>query len=98
METASKRPGKVAKNIGLLGLGLCALCCALPIIGIVGGAGVLSLVALYAEKVALVLLIISSAALAVWLFKRRLAPPVCSIDCACKADHSNTPVELKTKQ
>ena len=92
METATKKPGKLAKNVGLLGIGLCALCCALPIIGIVGGAGILATIALYAEKIAIVLLIISAASFAIWQYKKKQAPPACSIDCDCKAEST----ELKT--
>lgn len=95
METASKKPGKWAKNVGLLGIGLCALCCALPIIGIIGGAGILTTIALYAEKIAVVLLIFSAAAFVIWQYKKRQAPPACSIDCDCKPE--NTEAQLKTK-
>lgn len=98
METASKKPGKWAKNVGLLGIGLCALCCALPIIGIIGGAGILATVALYAEKIAIVLLIISAASFAIWQYKKRQAPPACSIDCDCKPDvESKAIADIKTK-
>ncbi|MES1181260.1 MAG: hypothetical protein ABUL44_00540, partial [Flavobacterium sp.] len=90
--------GKLAKNMGLLGIGLCALCCALPIIGIVGGAGILATIALYVEKIAVVLLIISAASFAIWQYKKKQAPPACSIDCDCKTESaelsSNT--DLKT--
>lgn len=75
----------MAKNVGLLGLGLCALCCALPIIGIVGGAGVLATLALYAEKIALILLILSAAAFGIWQYRKR-QPPACAVDCDCKTE------------
>jgi mercuric ion transport protein len=90
MKTTAKQPGKMAKTLGFLGLGLCALCCALPIIGIVGGASILSAIALYAEKIAVVLLILSAAFFAIWLYRKRQAPPTCSIDCDCKEEHSST--------
>jgi len=90
MKTASKRPGKLAKNIGLLGMALCALCCALPIISIVGGAGILAGIALYAENIALVLLIISAAFFAIWLYRKKQAPPSCSVDCSCKAENEES--------
>lgn len=95
METASKKPGKWAKNVDLLGIGLCALCCALPIIGIIGGAGILAILALYAEKIAVVLLIFCAAAFVIWQYKKRQAPPACSIDCDGKPE--NTEAQLKTK-
>lgn len=99
METASKEQGKWAKNVSLLGIGLCALCCALPIIGIVGGAGILATIAVYAERIAIVLLIISGASFAIWQYKKRQAPPACSIDCDCKTENleSKSITELKTK-
>jgi hypothetical protein len=87
METTSKEPGKMAKSMGLIGLGLCALCCALPIVGIVGGAGILATISLYAEKIALVLLIISAASFGIWLYRKKQAP-ACSIDCDCKPEQS----------
>lgn len=99
METASKRPGKLAKNLGLVGIGLCAICCALPIIGIAGGAGILATVALYAEKIAIVLLIISVASFTIWQYKKRQSPPTCCIDCDCKTENqeAKSVTQLKTK-
>ncbi len=99
MKTTAKEPGKLAKNMGLLGIGLCALCCALPIIGIVGGAGILSTIALYAEKIAIVLLVISAASFAIWQYRTKQAPPACAIDCDCKAESTElkTSADLKTK-
>jgi len=99
MKTTAKEPGKLAKNMGLLGIGLCALCCALPIIGIVGGAGILGAIALYAEKIAIILLIISAASLAIWQYRKRQAPPACAIDCDCKTESAElkTSADLKTK-
>ncbi|HEX5169776.1 MAG TPA: hypothetical protein VFW11_11430 [Cyclobacteriaceae bacterium] len=98
METASKKAGKLAKNIGLLGIGLCALCCALPVVDMVGGVGILATAALYAEKIAVVLLI-TSAAFAIWQYQKRQPPPACSIDCHCKTENEETKsiTELRTK-
>ena len=75
--TLSKRPG-------ILGIGLCALCCALPIIGTATGIGVLSSIAVYFKKAGLIILVISLGAWAVWFVRRRQVIPVCDIDCACK--------------
>ena len=97
MKTTSKETGNVAKNLGLMGIGLCALCCALPIIGIAGGAGVLASIAMYAEKIALALLIISTALFGIWLYRRRKAP-ACSVDCSCKVENVDSKIgELNTK-
>lgn len=89
MEATTKEPGKWAKTLGFLGIGLCALCCALPIIGIIGGASILTAVAVYAEKIAIVLLVLSGAFFGIWLYRKRQTPAACSIDCECKEDHSN---------
>lgn len=96
MKTTAKEPGKLAKNMGLMGIGLCALCCSLPIIGIVGGAGILATLALYAEKITLGLLIISAASFAIWQYKKKQAPPACTIDCDCNTEdaESKTSVDL----
>lgn len=77
----------MAGKLGLLGLGLCAACCALPVLGLIGGAGIVTSLALYTKKIAIFLLAISFIGIAVWLFKRH--KHVCSIDCRCK--------ELSTK-
>jgi mercuric ion transport protein len=82
MKMTAKEPGKLAKTLGFLGIGLCALCCALPIIGIVAGASILSTLALYAEKIAVVL-VLSAAAFGIWFYRKRQAP-TCDIDCDCK--------------
>ncbi len=87
MKTVTKEPGKLAKITGLLGLGLCGLCCALPIFGIIGGAGILATISLYAEKIGVILLIISVASFTIWLYRKKMAP-VCSIECDCKQDVS----------
>jgi hypothetical protein len=99
MESNTETPEKTAKNMGLLAIGLCGLCCALPIIGIIGGAGILSTLSLYAEKTALVLLISSAAFFAIWLYRKKQVPASCSIDCSCKVavDGDKSIVETKTK-
>jgi uncharacterized RDD family membrane protein YckC len=96
MKTTTKEPGKMAKALGFLGLGLCALCCALPIIGIVGGAGILTAVAMYAEKIAIVLLILSAASFGIWYYRKRQAP-ACSVDCSCKEEASTNKIETQIK-
>lgn len=87
MNTNTKTPGRTAKRLGFLGIGLCGLCCALPIIGIVGGASLLSVIAVYAEKIAIVLLIASMAAFAIYFYRKRSAS-ACDINCVCKSEHS----------
>jgi hypothetical protein len=79
MNTNTKNPGRAAKILGFLGIGLCGLCCALPVIGIIGGASILGVIALYAEKIALVILILSVAAFAIAYYRKRKSP-TCKLD------------------
>lgn len=92
METASKKPGVWAKKMGLLGIGLCSLCCALPVIRIVGGTGILAVLSLYAENIALVLLIISVGLFVYWHYRKKQAPRACAVDCSCKEEHAESTV------
>ncbi len=85
MKTILKEPKKTAKIMALLGIGLCGLCCALPIAGIIGGAALLSAISWYAEKIGIILLIISAGLFALWYYKKRSAP-ACAIDCECKSE------------
>lgn len=94
MKTTAKEPGKLAKMLGFLGIGLCALCCALPFVGIIGGAGILATIALHAEKTAVILLILSGSAFGVWYYHKRKAPS-CGIDCDCRPATDKTDVHLK---
>jgi len=90
MEKTPNESDKAAKIMALLGLGLCALCCTLPIIGIIGGAGVLATIGLYTERVAIFFLIISAGLFAFWFYRRRKSQTSCAVDCACKEGESCT--------
>jgi hypothetical protein len=79
MNTNVKNSGKAARLLGFLGIGLCGLCCALPIIGMVGVAGLLSAIAMHAEQIGLVILIGSIAAFAITFYQKRKSP-TCKID------------------
>lgn len=91
METTKKEPAKMAKTLGFIGIGLCALCCALPIVGIIGSAGILSTISLYADHAALVFLILSAAFLAVWFYRKRHVSRSCSTDCSCQDANDTKP-------
>jgi hypothetical protein len=88
MNTNTKTPGRTARLLGYLGIGLCGLCCSLPIIGITGGAGLLSGLAFYAEKIAILLLVASVVAFGI-AFYRKKNIPACDTDCNCKSVGSN---------
>lgn len=76
------------KNFGLGGIGLCALLCALPIIGTSLGIGALATIAAYFEKIGIAILILSVGILGYWVYKKRSvnnkAAHSCDVDCDCK--------------
>jgi ABC-type glycerol-3-phosphate transport system permease component len=78
---------KIVKNAGLLGLGLCGLCCALPVLGIIGGTGILSSLDLCNERVGLILLTIAIAFFGFWLYRKKKTSSN-FMDCNCKTENT----------
>lgn len=77
---------EISKKLGLTGVGLCVLCCALPFIGMSVGVAAFTAVAFYLEKIGIGLI---GAALIFFLysrFKKSQAAPSCSADCGCKPE------------
>lgn len=88
METSVKRPTQLFKKLGFLGIGLCAVCCAIPIIGAVIGIGALSSLAIYFEKAGLVALIASGGLLAIWHLKKQKEKSLCKASCDSSPENS----------
>lgn len=85
MKTTEKKiPGSIFKNLGVTGIGLCLVCCLLPIAGTILGVGALTTLAIYLEKIGLILLIASATFFAIWYIKKRLSAPYCDINCSTK--------------
>ena len=75
---------KISKKLGLTGIGLCVLCCALPLIGMSAGIAAFTAVAFYLEKIGILLI---GAALIFFLytrFSKKQAAPSCAAGCGCK--------------
>lgn len=94
MKTLEKISKTGFKKLGILGIGLCVLCCTLPIVGVVLGVGALSGLAIYLEKAGIVALIVSAGFLAI-AYLRKAKPAnacgtSCETDCACETDGSLT--------
>jgi hypothetical protein len=74
---------KVFKRLGLLGIGLCTLCCLLPIFAVMFGVGALSVMAAFLEWAGITAMVMALLFSAYYYFKKQKAP-ACDIDCTCK--------------
>jgi hypothetical protein len=93
MEAIQKKSkNSLFKKLGFSGIGLCALLCALPIIGTVLGIGALTAAAAYFEKIGLAVLVLSGGLLGYWFIKKKRSAeavvPSCDIHCGCKTEAS----------
>ena len=68
------------KKVGMVGIGLCALCCALPILGVMMGVGSLTLLSRYFEWAGIGALVIALGSLG-WAYYQRKKAPSCDLDC-----------------
>ncbi|MCV9389367.1 hypothetical protein [Reichenbachiella ulvae] len=76
------------KKFAWAGIGLCGLCCALPLIGIITGIGSLTAFGMMAEKIGIVALGVSGVLFAIHHYRKKhqagTCGPSCDIDCTCK--------------
>lgn len=73
------------KKLGLIGIGLCAACCLLPIVAVMFGVGALTAIGAYLEWAGIVAMILAVVFFAIYFLRRKQAP-ACDIDCACKEE------------
>jgi hypothetical protein len=76
---------RMLKSLGLVGIALCAACCALPIIGVMVGVGSLSVLSRYFEWAGIAALVLALAFFGIYYFRKK-STPACDIDCECKTD------------
>lgn len=88
MKTTTNHTGRTFGKVGLLTAGLCIACCALPILGFVGGTGIIGSLALYTENIVWSVIAIALIGGTILYFKKH--KHTCSIDCDCKNHHSTT--------
>jgi len=74
------------KKFGFISIGLCALCCALPIIGMTAGVGALTVLSKYFEWAGIAALALAVVAFGYYLIRRKTVAPSCDIDCDCKTE------------
>lgn len=74
---------KLFKSLGLIGIGLCAACCLLPIVAVMFGIGALTFLTGFLEWAGVISMIGAVIFFAIYFVRSRKAP-ACDIDCACK--------------
>ena len=83
------------KRLGWIGVALCGLCCALPVIGAAVGIASLTVLSFYLEKIAITFL--SLAAFFFWYgwYSKRKKHKPCTPSCDTKCDCKEEPVIAK---
>jgi hypothetical protein len=74
------------RKLGFIGVGLCAACCILPIVGVVFGMGALTFLAVFLEWVGAILVIAAATFFGIYYFRNKKAP-ACDIDCSSREGH-----------
>ena len=74
----------IYKKLGLLSLGLCGLCCTLPVIGLFIGVSSVSIIGFYLEKVGFILVLLTVAFFLYSYLTKSKAYHSCDINCNCK--------------
>jgi hypothetical protein len=78
-----KESKKLFKGLGIAGIALCAVCCALPILGVMLGVSAFSVLSHYFEWAGMTTLVLALFFFIVYYFKKRQAP-ACDTNCECK--------------
>jgi purine-cytosine permease-like protein len=70
----------LSKILSIAGIGLCGLCCALPLVGIIAGAAFVSAAVAFLETIAITLILASAVVFSIYYFKKR-STRTCDINC-----------------
>ncbi|MEK7724142.1 MAG: hypothetical protein AAB336_07340 [Acidobacteriota bacterium] len=81
-----KEEKSASGKLGLLGIGLCGLCCVFPIIGALIGISSFSLIAFYMEKLGIFVLVLALIFFVYDYFKKRQSEKSCEISCGGNCD------------
>jgi hypothetical protein len=71
------------KKLGFIGIGLCAACCLLPIVGVLFGMGALTFISGFLEIAGVIAMVVAIVFFAIYFMRSRKAP-ACDVNCACK--------------
>jgi len=77
----------IFKRFAFIGIGLCAACCLLPIIGVLFGTGALTFISGFLEIAGIIAMVATILFFAVYFVRKRKAP-ACDLDCACKDEQA----------
>ena len=80
----------VFKRLGFIGVGLCAACCLLPIMGVLFGMGALTFIAGFLEVAGLGAIGAAVVFFVIYFVRRRKAA-TCDLDCTCKNENRASP-------
>ncbi|TGL65942.1 MULTISPECIES: hypothetical protein [Leptospira] len=83
--TLENRLLALIKKFGILGIGLCGLCCLAPVFFALLGISSLTWLFMLSEKIGIISILISLLLLGAWVLKRKLGKS-CSVDCSCKPE------------
>ena len=87
---------KLFNRLGLISICLCALCCLLPIAGVLFGIGVLTFVSSFLETAGIIVMAIAIVFVAIYFMERRKTT-TCDVDCACKNESDVSRANVKTE-
>jgi lipoprotein signal peptidase len=73
----------IFKKLGLIGIGLCAACCLLPIATVTFGLGALTMISDHIEWIWILAMILAITVFWIIFFRKR-QPHACDISCDCK--------------
>lgn len=74
------------KKLGFIGVGLCAACCLLPIVGVMLGVSALTFLTGFLEWAGIIAMIGAALFFGIYYFRSKKAP-ACDVDCACKEEN-----------
>jgi hypothetical protein len=76
---------KFFKNLGFMGVGVCAACCLLPIVGVMFGLSALMFLTEFLEWAGIIAMVSAITSFGIYYFSKRKAS-ACDLDCACKKE------------
>ena len=82
----------IFRKLGIIGIGLCAACCILPIAGVMFGVGALTFISGFLEMAGIIAMVGAVVFFAIYIVRGRKAP-ACDIDCSCKEDKETKTAE-----